>query len=156
MSDDYNEQVEGFTAEKNFTPYTFLNSSNFRVVWSDFGDGEKNVKLSNALSDLITEVNVTGTTLNFNVLQTENREDLQLIELLVKPRTHRKAKLAVYTFNKVGDSLPYCLISEVSFLHTFSLSHSCEDEWDRPVTNFSLTAHTVVHNSEPLKTIKED
>jgi hypothetical protein len=144
---DYGKQVESFTPEKSTDGYTFIKSNKFRVVWTDFGDGEKNPELSLALSDLITDVNVSDHAVTFNVLQTVNREDLQLIEILRKSRVSRTSEVIIHAFDEKGDTLPYYLVASVYCLDSFSLAHSTEDQWDRPVTNMTIRVDTKVRNA---------
>lgn len=148
MSNEYNEQVEGFTSSKTLEAYEFVSSSLFRVVFTTFGDGERNPELSAALSDLISEVNVSQSVVTFNVLQSVNREDLQLVELLLKARKDERPEVILHSFDNKGKSLPYYLVATVHFLSDFNLSHSTDNSWERPATNIILSVNTVVRNAD--------
>jgi hypothetical protein len=145
MSDDYNEQVEDFNIDKlRKLPELSASSSLFSLNWTSLGNSNFNPELAKKLSFLTPQVSVSGSSLNFNVYQTVDREDLQLLKILQTDPSHKEAMIV--TFDKTGKRLPFYVVLGVYELTNFSFNHDWDESWEAPVTSFTVQAISEVRS----------
>jgi hypothetical protein len=144
MSDDYNDQVEGFTvgSGRKISPELAVKPSLFTANWTSFGSGEFNPELALKLSFITPQVAVDKHGINFNVYQTINREDLQLLDILQNAPGPKE--LMIYSFDREGKRLPLYVVLSVYELLNFNLHNDWEESWEYPMTSFHVQATTEV------------